>query len=54
MFAITVDSNKYGIDSNIHVYYSQQKDMDEIDIKNFLRKKGYQDENIKIALNEKI
>ena len=29
MFAITVDSNKYGIDSNIHVYYSQQKDMDE-------------------------
>ena len=38
----------------IKIFQKKQKDMDEIEIKNFLRKKGYQDENIKIALNEKI
>lgn len=31
----------------------KQNDMEEIEIKNFLRKKGYQDKSIYIALNEK-
>ena len=44
---------EYEIKCATKIANKKQKDIEEIEIKNFLRKKGYRDESIYIALNEK-
>lgn len=46
------DLEQYEVKSAMKIVCKKQKNMDEIEIKNFLIKKGYSQESIYIALNE--
>ena len=47
------DLEQYEVKSAIKIVCKKQKNMDEMEIKNFLIKKGYSQESIYIALNER-
>ena len=46
------DLEQYEVKSAMKIVCKKQKDMDEMEIKNFLIKKGYSQESIYIALNK--